>query len=270
MALLGNRQGRILIAALLLAVTMAPSPAALAHTDGGPVVEEVTGVRGPFTFEGIAYDPSGRPAVGCLVRLLPVRPGKGVDTDNTFYKIEGYNDHRTVTDSQGRFIMTGIQDYPEVKHHTYRIVVNADYRLPFNQPFGAGVVSLAALTSERLFFEFRTEPAVTVKLVVKDKAGRPFTGTRAVSVTTGHNVNFVATVRFTNGTGHFYTTPGDVKSPGRVALLRWETARDARQEDLAQGHEPGLGNRLLYGIEAQRNALLIPGQPVTLEFVLDE
>jgi hypothetical protein len=254
-----------------LAVALAPQPVE-AHEGGlnGLVAQEVLGARGPYTIKGVVLDPHGRPLANYPLRILPVLPQKGVDRDNTYYEVPGRDEHRVVTDAEGRFVMTGVVDYPQVKHHTYRLQGNWTHDFTLVDAYGSDVLSFVNVPKNTIELTIRTEPGATLRVVVKDRSGRPFTGTRAVSVATGHGRRLVITVDFENGVGRLLLPPGDVQTPGRVALLRWGDQREARRQAESHGHPTDFSAFVSYGMQGQRSVALLPGQTTTVEFTLGE
>lgn len=95
-----------LLVVALIAVSVATAPAL---------------AGGPFVIHGKVLDMSGRPLVNFPMRLNPALPGSGVDNDNVYYRIPGYNDHLTYTNENGEFTMSGVIDYPQNTTHTYRL-----------------------------------------------------------------------------------------------------------------------------------------------------
>lgn len=256
---------------LLVALVVGGSWPVAAHPGGkgGLDPQPITGAKGPYTIRGIVLDPQGRPVAGYAVHLLPVLPQKGVDADNTFYRIPNRDDHRTVTDANGRFVMAGVVPDPQVEHHTYKIAP-VTHNHPFVHRMGGDVLSFTQLPSNVVELTIKTEPAAHVRVTLKDQNGRPFTGSRAFSVVTGQNRNIATTVEFVNGVGDLYVHPGDAKNPGRLALLRWETAEQARVEEARQGRERSLGTMVVSGMLAQKRLVLLSSQTATVEFQLTE
>lgn len=254
---------------LALAVSLTWPTVALAHDPGQPVGPVLPG---PFTVKGQVLDPKGRPLAGYPVKLLPVLPGKGVDVDNSFYRIPSRNEHGTVTDQGGRFTMTGVIAYPQVAGRVYKISRGHwDERFPYVHVAGSDIVSLNKLTTETCELTIHTEPATTLKLTVRDRSRRPYTGTLSVSVAAGKGRRITIPAEFAKGLAYLHVPSGDAQTPGRVVLLRWKNPDEARAQ-AREHNQPteGQGRGLLtYGALGERSLALLPGQTVAVEFVLD-
>ncbi|MGE5508645.1 MAG: hypothetical protein ACM3RP_09230 [Chitinophagales bacterium] len=230
-------------------------------------------IPGPFTIKGAVLDPQGKPVAGYPLKLLPVLPGKGVDTDNSYYKIPNRDEHDTVTDAAGRFTMTNVVDYEQVKTRAYKLQRgNHDRQYPFVHLYGTDIVALDRLTSNQVYVVIRTEPATTVKILLRDRQGRPYTGDLTISVATGHGRRVVRPISFERGVAVLSVAPGDVRTPGRLVLLPWKTSAEAREQSNKHGQVvEGQGRGLVtYGALAQASVTLLPGQSVTVEMKLEK
>lgn len=254
--------------ALALAMLLLPGGAALAHDPNAPMPGE--NIKGPFTIKGQVLDPNGKPVEGYPVALYPVLPGKGMDRDNSYYKIPDRDDHSTRTDADGRFLMTNVVDYPQVKNRLYKLF-RGDFetRWPFVPAWQSDIVSLNKATSTTIEVTVHMEPAAMVKLILKDRNGRRFTGTKAVSIATGKGRRYTSLARFEDGVAVVTCSPGDPKMPGRLILLRWENQAEAKQQAREHGQLIDGMALVTYGIIAQRNIALLPGQMITVEFTVD-
>ncbi|MGE5508643.1 MAG: hypothetical protein ACM3RP_09220 [Chitinophagales bacterium] len=264
-----GRPGLPFVACLAFALLAAACPPAAAHDPGQPVGPVLPG---PFTIRAQVLDPKGRPLAGYPVKLLPVLPGKGVDMDNSFYRIPNRDEHATVTDQNGRFTMTNVLDYAQVAGRVYKIARGKwDERFPYVHVAGTDIVALNKLTTETCELTIRTEPATTLKLSVRDRGGRPFTGSLSVSVAAGKGRRITIPAEFAAGLSYLHVPCGDAQSPGKVVLLKWDSPEEARRQAKAHGQPTeGQGRGLLtYGALGERSVALLPGQTIALEFVLD-
>lgn len=260
-----------LLALVLLGATLLAAPAG-AHDPNEPMPG--ADIKGPFTVKGVVLDPDGRPIPNYPLRLYPVLPAKGIDRDNSYYQIPDRDEHYTKTDAAGRFVMTNVIDYPQVKHRLYKLFRgDFDVDLPLVPGYQTDIVNLNKATSTTIELTVRMEPAATLRIILKDRNGRRFTGTKAVSIATGKGRRYVSLAEFKNGVATMYVHPGDPQTPGRVILLRWEDPTEAKRQAREHGQlveGQGQGRTLVtYGVIAQRNVALLPGQTITLEFVVE-
>lgn len=199
---------------------------------------------GPYTIHGQVVDLNGRPLPYFPMRLNPALPTTGVDNDNVFYRIPGYNDHLTYTDENGEFTMTNVQDYPQNTCHTYRLEPGRMYetvwaeKYPFIRPYLK--VNLADYpNTDRIEVLVKPEPAAALKVYVRDKDGQPYNGTLSVSIDTGsHRMNHIA--RFRDGLYIFAGVPVLKNYPAKIALLAARTARETKEKRVREGKPIGM------------------------------
>lgn len=256
-----------LLSALAMAAPLPLGGIALAHDPSAPMPGE--NIKGPFTIKGQVLDLDKKPVAGYPLALYPVLPGKGMDRDNSYYQIPDRDVHTTRTDAQGRFVMTNVIDYPQVKNRIYKLF-RGDFETtwPFVPAWQSDIVNLNKATSTTIEVTLYMEPAATVRIILKDRNGRRYTGKKAVSIATGKGRRYVSVANFENGVATIRCSPGDPKMPGRIILLRWEDQTEAKKQAREHGQIIDGMALVTYGIIAQRNLALLPGQTVTAEFTV--
>lgn len=223
---------------------------------------------GPFTIRGLVLGVDGRPVAGYPVRLTPLLPEGGPDAYNLFYQIPQYEDRVTRTDETGRFVLSGVTDYPEVTHHLYRLWGGyapdpGRERYPYLR--AEARVDLAAARSADLFVALRAQPAAALRVIARSPDGQPFTGTLSLSLASGdsalsYTAPFQAGVHFSPG-----LPTGSPREPGRVILLPEPTAEATQAKALALGQGIGSNRLLTAGAFFDRRVQFLPFQTVTLE-----
>lgn len=259
-----NRRVVGLLAALHLGLSVIPGWAAS--------VQPIRYYPGPYTIRGMVVTPEGKPLPGYPLRLLPARPERGLDVNNEYYRIPGRADHYTVTGPDGRFAMTGVVDYPQVSTHTYRLVrAGSEADFPYDQDKKTDTVELDRCADPSRVFDLviRVFPVAQVKIVLRDRAGRPLTGARVVSLVTEGGRPHTTTGRFVDGEICLPLLDCKEVARGRVAVLRYSTVPQAFQEAAKHGDFIGVGKPLTYGAVGQREVLFVPGRTLTVEFTVD-
>ncbi|MGE5508642.1 MAG: hypothetical protein ACM3RP_09215 [Chitinophagales bacterium] len=261
-------------AAFIRRLTLAAVAALVLPAVGGPPVTAQPAPLqyhpGPFTIRGLVLSPEGAPVAGYPVKLLPTKPERGLDKENAFYRIPGRNIHYAVTGPDGRFEMTGVVDYPQVATHTYRIVrAGAEDQFPYDQEKASDTVHLDRCTDPNgvIRLTIRLYAISQVKIVLKGRDGRPFTGSRVVSLVTEGGRPRTLVAEFTDGVACLSPADNTVTARGKVVVLRYADALEAFREAEKHGDRPGPGKPLTYGALGQQELLFVPGRTVTMELV---
>lgn len=226
---------------------------------------------GSYTIHGVLLGFDGQPIAGYPMCITPLKPKTGIDPENAFYRIPDYDNHLTVTDGQGRFVMTNVQDYPQVKHHKYRIwggnlANDARRRHPYVR--ATYTVDLSTAASDELFIVIKSEPASALRVLARDVNGRPYTGTISLGLASGpHSYN--RTVEVENGEAFLSALPvGNAQQMGRVVILP-DKSSEATFLRLGVSAEKSESMGLLTeGAILDRSVQFLPFTTVTVEVTL--
>lgn len=233
-----------------------------------------------FTVQGRITYPDGRPAAGLELRLYPWSP-EGLDRSNIYWRIPNFDPHFVTTDADGRYVMTGIIDYPENKSHWYSL-----YTTEKTAKVWHGTARFM-LREERpvTVVDIQLEPATWVTVKLKDKDGKPFNGPRLIWVQVGTDISDPSKgytkfeeLTFVNGEAGMRVVIRDKNSPvARVAVLDVTTRDEARKAMQTKGLRLGTGSnadgvklahRDARGRPLDRQLNLPPVSETTVEFTL--
>lgn len=235
-----NRRSRstrtlfILAAALLLA-----SLAAIPSSATGPALPQLA--QGPFTIRGQIRELDGKPVgAGVPVCLYPMLPQPGMDLYNLHYKIPDYQNHLVFTDAEGRFEMKGVIRPPQVQHGILRLWAATDGYEEYadKYPFLAACtkLDLANQLQNEISLTLDAEPAGALRIIATRRDGTSFTGTKAISISSGMFQETFTAV-FKNGV---YVRPGVLVSSkdnpwSRIILFDDPDGATTTQRALAAG-----------------------------------
>ncbi|MGE5509127.1 MAG: carboxypeptidase-like regulatory domain-containing protein [Chitinophagales bacterium] len=231
-----------------------------------------------WTIKGRVTYPDGRPAVGVELKLVPWSP-QGLDMGNIVYKIPNYDWHLTTTDANGYYVMNNVIDYPENTAHRYTVWVTEKiktYHGTVNFPLRRESFTPTV--------DVHLEEAAWVTVKLKDRAGKPFNGTRAVFIQTGTNLSDPSTgytkvseLTFVNGEAGVRIAIRDKNAPlGRIAILDFPSRTAAHQAMQARAlkiSDTSLDGLKLMSHDARGKGLdrqfpLPPVSETTVEFTL--
>lgn len=236
----------------------------------------VTVAGGPYTIRGTVLGVDGKPLANWPMRISPVMPTASVaDWTNVFYKIPNYDDHLTTTNADGQFEMTNVVDYPEVKHHKYRVWSGgADteaQRLAINPYLQVSYqINLAELDSNETFLVIKAAPCAALKLMVKDSLGRPYNGSLAVAVLGGSHLQ-PRTAIVKDGVWMAPAIPaGANREMGRLIVLNDKTNDETKQRIFAAGKDFSIGILKEEGVLLDKRVQLLPFQTTVAEVVVPE
>lgn len=224
---------------------------------------------GPYTIYGVLLGFDGQPIAGYPMLITAIKPETGIDPDNLFYKIPDYNDHRTTTDAEGRFVMTGVIDYPQVVHHKYRIWGgNMSDAVRDRYPYvrATYTLDLSKATSSEIDVVIKSEPSTALRILAKDKDGRPYNGTISLGFAAGpHSYN--RTVPVVDGVAFLPSLPvGNAQQMGRVLIMPEKTVDETRSRlGLTVTTAKGL---LTEGAILDKAVQFLPFKTVTVEVTL--
>lgn len=229
------------------------------------------------TIHGTVVYPDGSPASGIQLGLYPWGGG-ALDLTNDYWKIPNYNFHPVTTDQKGEFVMTDVVDYPQNKDHRYILFVNGPTK------FYHATTHVILGRSEDIQAKVELQKASVIRLTLKGRDGKPYTGKRAVYVQTGvlgqgvlKGVSYVIDIDFVNGVGEWGPVVlKDTKEfRGRVAILDFpnrEFARAAmRERGMAMGDNEGPLRWVMKdarGRALDRSLQFVPGGVTELAFSL--
>lgn len=224
---------------------------------------------GPFTVVGWISDPAGQPVSGLPVTLIPLAPGDQPDFENGVFGIEERDSHLVRTNEEGLFVMPQVFDYPEVLTHRYQVVPAGLAGLG-TSPGEGGAYSLAGelvdlAGRERGMVKVRltAQPAGSVRLTLKDRAGEPYTGPRAVLLL-GEGPALVVTAQFEKGRAELGDLPAGLL---QVGLLDAELGYFVQQR-AAHEKRPLTDYLLASGGARLASVRLAPGKAAEVEFSL--
>lgn len=255
----------LILALTLSALSLAPVCAA---------ADPTYTVRGRITY------PDGRPAPGLQLRLYPWSP-EGLDRSNIYWKIPNFDPHFVTTDADGRYVMTGVIDYPENTSHWYSLYTTEETAKVWH-----GTARFMIWKDKPVIdVDIHLEEATWVTVRLKDRNGKPFNGPRLIWVQVGTDVSNPAKgytkfeeLTFVNGEAGMRVVIRDKNSPvARVAILDVTTRGEAHRAMESKGLKLGTGSNLdgqkLAHRDAQGRALdrqiqLPPVAELTVEFTL--
>lgn len=177
---------------------------------------------GPYTIYGVLLGFDGKPIAGYPMLITAIKPEAGIDPDNTFYRIPNFDKHQTTTDAEGRFVMRGVEDYPQVANHKYRIWggnMSDAVRNQFPYVRATYTLDLSLATAQEIDVVIKSEPSTALRILAKDKDGRPYNGTISLGFAAGpHSYN--RTVPVVNGEAFLPSLPvGNAQQMGRVVIM---------------------------------------------------
>jgi hypothetical protein len=232
-----------------------------------------------WTIQGTVTYPDGRPAAGIELMLIAWSPQGRLDMGNTYWKIPNYDRHYVTSDADGRYVMTGVVDYPQNTTHRYTVYVTEKTR----QYHGTCNFPLRRENRTKTV-DIRLEEATWVRISLRDRAGQPYEGTRAVYMQTGVDLSHpsrgytsVRELKFVKGVAEARLVIRDKNAPvGRVAILEFPTAAAAHQMMESRGmslrdtSRDGLKftTRDSRGQPLDRQVTLLPRQEIALDFQL--
>lgn len=196
---------------------------------------------GPYTIRGQVTMPDGSPAANAIVQLVP-HSGLGLDQNNDYWKIPGYQFHRVETDAAGNYLMTGVIDYPENTGHRYALQFDG----PSKFYHGTTHVLLKGIDTN-LTVNLKLTVASSLRINLTDAVGQPYNGTRAVYVETGtlgqgpiYGVSYITDASFVNGVAEIprVVIKDKVSGAGLVAILQQSTAAAAKSALQKSGLRP--------------------------------
>jgi hypothetical protein len=245
----------------------------LALVLAGPIPEALAG--GPYTVRGVLLDAQGKPVGDYPLRITPLLPVGGPDVENLGYRIANRDEHATHTDANGQFTLTKVIDYPEVQHHSYRIwagsiidekqnlhpYVRVNYRL-----------DLSTVQSPEAYVVIKTEPGSALRMVAKDRAGRPYNGTTSICVASGIH-SFVMTAYFQDGVSFTPALPvGNARQMGRVIVLPEKTSKETMSKITATGQtlDSLMNAPFTEGALIDKSVPFLPFQTATVEVTVPE
>lgn len=236
----------------------------------------VSAAGGPYTIRGVVLGVDGKPVANWPMRISPIMPNANVtDWTNRFYKIPNYDDHLTTTDANGQFEMTNVVDYPEVKHHKYRVWSGgADTeakRLAVNPYLQVDyLIDLSQLESPEVYLVIKSAPCAALKLVVKDAQGRPYNGSLSVAVLGGAHLQ-PRTAIVKDGVWIAPSIPaGTSREMGRLIVLHEKTNDETKQRIFAAGKDFSLDILKEEGVILDKRVQLLPFQTTVAEVVVPE
>ncbi len=251
---------------LALAVTLG----CLMLTGAAAAAEDTWTIQGKVTY------PDGRPAAGIELMLIAWSP-QGLDMGNTYWKIPDYDRHYVTTGPDGRYVMTGVVDYPQNTTHRYTVYVTEktrQYHGTCNFPLRQENRTVTA--------DIKLEEATILRISLRDRAGRAYEGTRAAFVQTGVDISdpsrgytSVRELKFVKGVAEIRVVIRDKNAPvARVAILEFPTRAAAHQAIQSRGMSTGDNSRdgLKFttrdsrGRPLDRQIKLLPLQEVALDF----
>lgn len=231
---------------------------------------------GPYTIRGVVLGVDGKPIAGWPMRVSPVMPTANVtDWTNKFYKIPNYNDHMTTTDANGQFEMTNVIDYPEVKHHQFRVWSGGSdteaKRLAISPYLQVEqTIDFSTLESSDVYLVIKSVPCSALKLIVKDSQGRPYTGSLSVAVLGGTHLQ-PRTAMVKDGVWLAPGIPaGTTQEMGRLIVLAEKTNDETKRRIFASGKDFSVSILKEEGVLLDRRVQLIPFQTAVAEVVVPD